>query len=917
MTTPARAVPSQSPGGRDAGHFFDAFGGTERFILVIVAAILAAGFGLRVFHLDAQSIWADEIYTVLYTTFTLPDVIRNNIVLGDPQPPLYYLIVNAWVLLTSDGEFALRFPAVAAGAGSIAAIFALGSLLAGRRVAVIAALILAVNPYHLWFAQETRSYTLTVFLVLVALWLFARMLRPEPRWWHFVAYLLVATAAMASHYYAFLLLGFTNIFFVVWLVRHRAPWRRWYVTQLGFIVPYLPWLPLAWERWLGYRGENQFQLDWNFASQYLREYSAGWFIDEGIGAGVTIAMLALAVAGVVILFRRNGASRRYEAAPWFLSAFLLLPVLLTAAALLLTGRNLVESRYFIIITPAYYLLAAVGLSFVWGRSRLVGAVSLAAVSVAGVAGIWPYFASDHFAKADNRAAAAYIQANEVAGEVLILRGDVVTAVYGRYYDGVLPLANMESFRVDVVEELVGLAAQYPSAWLVPYGRTEQDLVVQEWLDGNAYLAESRWFTTTKVRRYVFDAGGQARTRPASIDLSGPVQLRAVEINDSGAVDGGFLLLRLGWELGPGRILDQTEVSLRLIDLQGHTVSEQTFRLTEGVAFGPGEMANAGVTHRTSYALSIPEGTLPGRYTVAAVVRDLATGVEVDVLDASGAPAGIVALLGRASLDRSPEPLTADIVLDLGGGGGVVEYRLATPSVLVGEPVRLTVTWQLAANGSNQPLSAWLVAPDGGALNPVLAVSTSGNRPLAGRPIRDFIDLPTQGVTEAGSYGIQLRLGDNDPVLLSLEVEIQGRLHAFDPPSTDHPIDRLVGERIRLVGFSARPDLSGWSPGSTASVELVWEVLEAGEENLIVFVQLIDPAAGLVAQSDNAPGAGSAPTAGWLSGEFVSDGHTLTLPESLAPGSYRLIAGMYRPGDNVRLSTGSDGNFVDLGMVNVR
>ena len=120
-----------------------------------------------------------------------------------------------------------------------------------------------------------------------------------------------------------------------------------------------------------------------------------------------------------------------------------------------------------------------------------------------------------------------------------------------------------------------------------------------------------------------------------------------------------------------------------------------------------------------------------------------------------------------------------------------------------------------------------------------------------------------------------------------------------------------------MGFSARPDLSGWSPGSTASVELVWEALEAGEENLIVFVQLIDPAAGLVAQSDNAPGAGSAPTAGWLSGEFVSDGHTLTLPESLAPGSYRLIAGMYRPGDNVRLSTGSDGNFVDLGMVNVR
>ncbi len=917
MTAPDSDLSSQSPGGGEPSRFLDSVGGTERFIFVIVAAILAAGFGLRVFHLDAQSIWADEIYTVLYTTFTLPDVIRNNIVLGDPQPPLYYLIVNAWVLLTSDGEFALRFPAAAAGAGSVAAIFALGRLLAGLRVAVIAALILVVNPYHLWFAQETRSYTLTVFLVLAALWLFARMLRPEPRWWHFVAYLLVATAGMASHYYAFLLLGFTNVFFMVWLVRHKAPWRRWYVTQLGFIVPYLPWLPLAWERWLGYQGENQFQLDWNFASQYLREYSAGWFIDQGIGAGVTVAMLALAVAGVVLLFRRRGASGRYEAAPWFLGAFLLLPVLLTAAALVLTGRNLVESRYLIVITPAYYLLAAAGLSFLWGRSRLAGAVSLAAVSVAGVAGIWPYFASEHFAKADNRAAADYIQSHEVAGEVLILRGDVVTAVYDHYYDGALPLANMEPLRVDVVEELAGLAARHPSAWLVPYGRTDQDLVVLEWLDGNAYLAESRWFTTTRVRRYVFDAGGPARTRPTSIDLAGPVQLRAVEINDSGAVDGGFLLLRLGWELGPGRILDQTEVSLRLADRQGHTVSEQTFRLTEGVAFGPGEMGDAGVTHRTSYALSIPQGTLPGRYTVDAVVRDLATGKEVDVLDGSGAPSGIVASLGSASLDRSPNPLTADIVLDLGGGAGVVTYRLATPSVLVGEPARLIVTWQPASNGSVRPLSAWLVAPDGGALEPVLAVSATANRSLAGRPIRDFIELPTQGVTQAGSYGIGLRLGDNDPVLLPVEVEIQGRVHVFDPPSIDHAIDRLVGEGIRLVGFSAQPDLSNWSPGSTASVELVWQALEAGAENYVVFVQLIDPGSGLVAQSDAAPGAGSAPTAGWLSGEFVADAHGLPLPESLAPGSYRLIAGMYRRGDNVRLSTGSDGDFIDLGVVNVR
>jgi hypothetical protein len=85
----------------------------------------------------------------------------------------------------------------------------------------------------------------------------------------------------------------------------------------------------------------------------------------------------------------------------------------------------------------------------------------------------------------------------------------------------------------------------------------------------------------------------------------------------------------------------------------------------------------------------------------------------------------------------------------------------------------------------------------------------------------------------------------------------------------------------------------------------------------VFVQLLNSDWQVVAQEDLQPQAGAAPTTTWLPGEVLADPHTLSLPEDLPSGEYRLITGMYDPVTGTRLpvSTGSD--FVDMGTVTIR
>ncbi|OIO95812.1 MAG: hypothetical protein AUK03_04785 [Anaerolineae bacterium CG2_30_64_16] len=59
---------------------------------------------------------------------------------------------------------------------------------------------------------------------------------------------------------------------------------------------------------------------------------------------------------------------------------------------------------------------------------------------------------------------------------------------------------------------------------------------------------------------------------------------------------------------------------------------------------------------------------------------------------------------------------------------------------------------------------------------------------------------------------------------------------------------------------------------------------------------------MVAGLEEEPARGFYPTLNWAAGELVRDRHTLGLPADLPAGDYRLIVGVYRAADRVRLET---------------
>ncbi len=140
--------------------------GAEAWAVVLLFAL---ALGLRLYKIGTWSFWEDEF-------FSLREVVRDYgelLNLRAHRYPLFYLLEKILLpLMPGFGDGSYRFPAAFLGAATIPLLYIAGKTMVGRRAALMAALFLAVSPWHLFWSQCCRYYTLVGFLVLVSFWVF-------------------------------------------------------------------------------------------------------------------------------------------------------------------------------------------------------------------------------------------------------------------------------------------------------------------------------------------------------------------------------------------------------------------------------------------------------------------------------------------------------------------------------------------------------------------------------------------------------------------------------------------------------------------------------------------------------------------------------------------------------------------------
>jgi uncharacterized membrane protein len=204
----------------------------------MIVFILIIAFLMRLINLN-QSLWLDEAVQAITAKTSLSYIFEE--IKGDFHPPLYHFLMHFWVRVFGNSEVALRLPSVLFGVGTVWFVYRLGKLGKLKGLGELGALFLATAPFHVFYSQEARMYSMVTFLTAGSFYFFLRILEnrdSERNWRGKGLYFFFTLLALYTDYYAFLVLMTQALILL---------WRRSYkllILYSSFLILYLPWLPM-------------------------------------------------------------------------------------------------------------------------------------------------------------------------------------------------------------------------------------------------------------------------------------------------------------------------------------------------------------------------------------------------------------------------------------------------------------------------------------------------------------------------------------------------------------------------------------------------------------------------------------------------------------------------------------------------
>ena len=637
-------------------------------LLVLLLVLLA--FVRLVWGLDAQALWLDEAFSLQRAESSWPALIAGALPLTDgirtvdttdQHPFAYFVFLGLMLRAAGISEFALRFPAVIAATLLIPVAWALSRRLTRtgslpRSAPVWVALLVAVNPFYLWFGQEVRMYAQVALLALLSTYLLLRWadttVRAQ-RWIALAGYAAATLLLLTSHYFAVLILPVQAVMVFQALAqksRRRALAAAAILLALalipaGMALSLLARDPAAGTNWARISPRI-------LAADLLNAFSMGPNVDIRQVWAVNLFYGAVALLGMIYGLRRSEAGRPWRG--WVLPALVLLPPVMLLAVSVFRPAYM-TARHMSLISGFFLVLVGGGVGWLWQTRGWAGGLA-AVVLLAGAAySTAEYHLAPRHGGGDLAGMGQYLRDRVQPGDLLLTKPIAWKRLY-RYYlpvDAVegqgLPgqqsgwrgLPLLKSSWEETVEELKKLPENYRRIWLV---RSEGPDADDEWLFAHTFRAEHQAFESPRAALDVDLLLSQSPVLaqpPAAIQhrldavFGGQVRLLGYDLGQPLA-SGGAIPVTLYWQP-----MSQTnrryKYILRLVTSDGETLSTTEREPYNGTLPIPAWPAGSTIMEYTE--LPPPARQQPDRARLVLQMYDAETLDKLPVTSASGAEIG--------------------------------------------------------------------------------------------------------------------------------------------------------------------------------------------------------------------------------------------------------------------------------------
>ncbi|MGD1712238.1 glycosyltransferase family 39 protein [Dapis sp. BLCC M172] len=464
-----------------------------------ITLILLLATGLYFYNLGTESMWVDELYSINDAKVKV-SLFRIR--------PIYYILLKFWMLFGTSDSW-LRSLSVVFGLASVFLIYQLGRRVAGEGAGLIAALLLALSPIFINFAQMVRMYSLGTCLALGGSLALVHALENPTNssmaWWACTRALMNMTAPLN----ATLLLP--DILIFCWKFRKQRDvllrFGKW--ALVGFVL----WLPSLWtlvSNTIGFlTGALNITAKVETSSsrhafpsiteviRKLRHFTAFPFPSTSKAISLfyqayTIILLFLLSFGLI---KKHRSGKLLWMAAW---AFI------PAAMIFLVSQRLWIDRYLLFVCPYVLILLAAGFMRVWNLQRIVAIVIAIIYLFATTNGLVRFYTVQD--RQDWRGIAQVINTIEKPGDKIVLSigSEKMTTALTHYYNGTASIYRKDIcsiLEVDKTDLEVELSNLLPieRLWLVCQRDFDPSLFEETF--GDKLKLEKHWeFTNEQFYR---------------------------------------------------------------------------------------------------------------------------------------------------------------------------------------------------------------------------------------------------------------------------------------------------------------------------------------------------------------------------------------------------------------------------------
>jgi mannosyltransferase len=438
---------------------------------------------LRFYNLGEWSFWLDEVITVNASAFVADWPLTRL--------PLYLVLTRATLELFGTGEWSARFAPALIGVLTIPALYFPTRRLLGPAVALMAAALLAIAPWHLFWSQNARFYVLLLVFYNLGMLLFLISLREKRPYLILFALLFLVLAVRERSTALFFVPVIASYLAALRLITpgYKFAWnRRLLVAMIGMLVALSLYelslnlfgrqgslIGLHWPSFLGNPNHSPIRLALSIAFQM----GAALICVAGVG-GVYLLLKRVTNAGAhyegmkafnVQLSTFNHCQRRDAAIIFVFLGAVLPPLLLLPLSLFMFTVD----RYVFMTLPFWCILAAVVVkelfSLTQRHGRLLAWAVLLLLFVSSLAQVMLYYQFQNGNRPAWRQAFAIVAQHQWPDDLVLS----TTPDVGRFYlnESVLNInsvtpATLESQPIRtwfVIDEAIGWVEPSLHAWI--------------------------------------------------------------------------------------------------------------------------------------------------------------------------------------------------------------------------------------------------------------------------------------------------------------------------------------------------------------------------------------------------------------------------------------------------------------------